>query len=80
MPTRELTGRIVSDSMDKTVVVEVESLKKHPKYLRRFRAHKKYKAHDEKNEYKKGEVVVIGESRPLSRDKRWRVLRKVEHV
>jgi len=80
MPKRELTGVVVRDAMDKTVVVEVQSLKKHPKYLRRFRSHKKYKAHDEKNGYKKGDLVVILETRPLSRDKRWRVVRKAEHV
>ncbi len=80
MPKRELTGTIVSDATDKTVIVEVESLKQHPKYLRRYRSHKKFKAHDEKNEYKKGDLVVILESRPISKDKRWRVIRKVQHA
>ena len=80
MPKRELTGTIVSDAADKTVVVQVESLKQHPKYLRRYRSHKKFKAHDEKNEYKKGELVVILETRPISKDKRWRVLRRVEYA
>ena len=80
MPKRELTGIIVSDAADKTVVVQVESLKQHPKYLRRYRSHKKYKAHDEKNEYVKGDLVVILESRPISKDKRWRVVRKVTYA
>lgn len=80
MPKRELTGTIVSDATDKTVVVQVESLKQHPKYLRRYRSHKKFKAHDEKNEYTKGDLVVIVESRPISKDKRWRVLRKLKHA
>ena len=80
MPKRELTGTIVSDATDKTVIVEVESLKQHPKYLRRYRSHKKFKAHDEKNEYKKGDLVMILESRPISKDKRWRVIKKVEHA
>ena len=74
MPKRELTGTIVSDATDKTVVVEVESLKQHPKYLRRYRSHKKFKAHDEKNEYKKGNKVVIEECRPISKDKHFRII------
>lgn len=77
MPRKRLTGTIVSDKMEKTVVVEVERLKQHAKYLRRFRAHRRYKAHDEKNEYKVGDKVVIEESRPLSKDKRWIVMGKV---
>ncbi|MDP2641076.1 MAG: 30S ribosomal protein S17 [Candidatus Yanofskybacteria bacterium] len=76
MPKKQLHGIIVSDKMDKTVVVEVEDWKKHPKYGRRFRAHKRYKAHDEKNERKEGEKVTIEETRPLSREKRWRVVPK----
>ncbi|MDP3981993.1 MAG: 30S ribosomal protein S17 [bacterium] len=76
MTQKQLTGIVVSDKMDKTIVVRVEQLKKHSKYLRRFKAHETYKAHDEKNEYKEGEHVVIEETRPLSRDKRWRVIGK----
>ena len=64
---------VVSDKMDKTVVVMVSRLKKHPKYKQRYRTTKKYKAHDEKNEYKVGDKVIIQESRPISKDKRWRV-------
>ena len=64
--------------MDKTVVVKVERIKEHPKYRKRFKVHKKYKAHDEKNEYKVGDKVIIEECRPLSREKRWRVVKTLE--
>ncbi len=74
---RQLKGVIVSDKMAKTIVVKVERIKKHPKYRRRFKTHKKYKAHDEKNEYKVGDKVVIEETRPLSKDKRWIVIKKI---
>ena len=77
MSKRQLTGAIVSDKMDKTVVVKVERIKIHPKYRRRFKAHKKYKAHDPKNEYKVGDKVIIQECRPLSKDKQWIVVKKV---
>ncbi|OHA63132.1 MAG: 30S ribosomal protein S17 [Candidatus Wildermuthbacteria bacterium RIFCSPHIGHO2_12_FULL_45_9] len=76
MPKRQLTGIVVSDKMQKTVVVQVETMKEHPKYLRRFRSHKKYKAHDEKGEYKAGDKVIIEETRPISKDKRWLVVGK----
>lgn len=70
---KRLKGTIVSDKMDKTVVVEVTGLKKHPKYERRFKVSKRYKAHDPENAYKGkvGEVVWIEESRPISKHKRW---------
>lgn len=71
---KRLKGTIVSDKMDKTVVVEVSRLKKHAKYERRFKVSKRYKAHNPENVHKLGEVVWIEECRPLSRDKRWRVL------
>lgn len=76
MSRRQLTGIVVSDKMQKTVVVEVERQKVYPKYQARFRVSKKYKAHDEKGEYKTGERVVIEETKPMSKDKRWRVLAK----
>ena len=76
MPKRKLTGIVVSDKMQKTIVVEVERIKEHPKYKRRFKVHKKYKAHDEKGEYKVGDKVVIEECRPISKDKRWKVIKK----
>lgn len=76
MPKKQLTGIVVSDKMQKTVVVEVEQWHVHPKYKRRFRLHTKYKAHDEKGEYKAGDKVVIEESVPISKDKKWRVVSK----
>lgn len=79
MPKRKLTGKIISDKMDKTVVVEVLKLKEHPKYKKRYRVHKKYKAHDMNNEYKEGDRVFIEEFPPLSKDKRWKVIGKVEN-
>lgn len=66
-------GRVVSDRMDKTVVVLVESRRPHPQYKRVVRFRTKFKAHDERNECRIGDVVRIEETRPLSRDKRWRV-------
>ena len=78
MPRKRLQGIVVSDKMDKTVVVKVERIKQHPLYKRYFKVHKKYKAHDEKNEYKVGDKVIIEETRPLSKEKRWRVVKKIE--
>ena len=70
---RTLQGTIVSDKMQKTVVVRVDRLKEHPIYLKRFRASGKFHAHDEKGEYRTGDIVTIQESRPLSKEKRWKV-------
>lgn len=75
MGRKQLTGKVLSDKMDKTIVVVVERVKQHPKYLRNYRVHEKYKAHDEKNEYKEGDIVIIEETRPLSKDKRWRAIK-----
>ncbi|MDD4661750.1 MAG: 30S ribosomal protein S17 [Candidatus Pacebacteria bacterium] len=77
MPKRELTGKIVSDKMQKTVVVKVETIKEHPKYLKRYKSHKKYKAHNEKLELKVGDTVVIRECAPISKDKKWEVISKI---
>jgi small subunit ribosomal protein S17 len=77
MAKRKLIGKIVSAKMQKTVVVEVERIKEHPKYKRRFKVHNRFKAHDEKGEYKEGDVVVIEETKPLSKDKNWTVISKV---
>ncbi len=77
MPKKQLVGTVVSDKMEKTVVVKVDRLKEHPKYKRRFRVSKKYKAHDEKREYHIGDHVLIEETLPLSKDKRWNVLKKI---
>jgi len=74
---RRLKGIVVSDKMDKTVVVEVKRFKEHPLYKKRYLVSKKYKAHDAENKYHVGDKVVIEESRPLSKDKRWRVINKI---
>ena len=66
-------GRVVSDKMDKTVIVAVETPKRHPLYKKTIRRVVKFKAHDEKNECSAGDTVRIVETRPLSREKRWRV-------
>jgi small subunit ribosomal protein S17 len=77
---RQFTGTVVSDKMTKTVVVKVERTILHPKYNKRFKRSTKMKAHDEKGEYHVGDAVIIEECRPLSRDKRWRVVGKVVSV
>ena len=74
---RRLLGKIVSDKMDKTVVVEVVRRARHPVYKKYVRNRDRYKAHDEKNEFKVGDRVEIMEHRPISKDKRWRVIRLV---
>ncbi|RMD63197.1 30S ribosomal protein S17 [Candidatus Parcubacteria bacterium] len=74
---RRLKGVVVSDKMDKTRVVAVSRMKKHPKYLKYVRVTKKFKAHDAGNAYKKGDAVWIEASRPLSKEKRWRIVGKV---
>jgi len=71
---RNLEGFVISDKMDKTIVVLVEKLKYHSRYKRRYKIRKKYKAHDPENKYKVGDKVVIQESRPISKDKHWVVL------
>jgi len=70
---KERIGRVVSDKMEKTVVVAVEVFKHHPLYHKTIRKTVNYKVHDEKKESKVGDVVKIIETRPLSRDKRWRL-------
>jgi len=77
MPTRKLTGVVVSDKMQKTVVVKVERIKEHPKYKRRYKSHKKYKAHDQNQEYHIGDKVVIEETKPISKDKKWKVVGRI---
>jgi len=78
MPKKRLQGTVISDKMDKTVVVKVEKWKVHPKYKKRYRIHKKYKAHDEKNECKIGDKVLIEECHPLSKEKKWRVIKVIK--
>ena len=75
---RILKGVVVSDKMIKTVVVKVSSLKKHPKYKKFFKVSKKYKAHDEENQYHTRDQVLIKETRPMSKEKRWTVVNKVD--
>jgi small subunit ribosomal protein S17 len=72
---RTFTGIVTSDKMDKTIVVRVDRTVVHPKYHKRYVRSRKYKVHDEKNEHKIGDVVTFVECRPLSRDKRWRVVK-----
>lgn len=73
---KKLTGKVVSDKMDKTVVVNTSRYVAHKKYGKYFKIDKKYKAHDENNEYKIGDMVIIEECRPLSKDKTFTVLGK----
>lgn len=73
---RKFSGVVTSDKMDKTIVVIVESVKKHPKYGKRFTVSRKFKVHDEKNQYKEGDQVSFVECRPISKEKRWRVIYK----
>lgn len=75
---RTLTGRVVSNKMDKTVTVLVERLVKHPLYGKVVRKSNKYHAHDESNQYAEGDLVVIEETRPLSKTKNWVVKELVE--
>ncbi len=75
-----LTGKIVSDKMDKTVVVAVESLVRHPLYQRTIRRTKKFKAHDEENSCRIGDKVKMMETRPLSKEKRWRIIEILERA
>jgi small subunit ribosomal protein S17 len=68
---KTLIGRVISDKMDKTIVIQVTRTKRHPMYGKVIRVHKKYKAHDENNEASIGDTVKIIESRPISKEKRW---------
>ncbi len=77
---KQLTGVVTSDKMDKTVVVAVTTTKRHPVYGKVMRLVKKYKAHDEANECREGDRVLIIESKPISRDKRWSVVSIMERA
>ena len=77
MSKKQLQGIVVSNKMKKTVVVAVERIKKHPKYKKRYKVFKKYKAHTEKENCKVGDKVIIEECRPISKDKKWRVIARV---
>ena len=74
---QQLTGTVVSDRMDKTVVVKVDMRKRHPKYHKSYTVSKKFKAHDGENQYHIGDKVVIESIRPMSRDKKFQVIKKV---
>lgn len=76
---KQKVGRVVSDKMDKTVVVAVESLRKHRLYKHTMRVTKRFKAHDEPNACREGDTVRIEETRPLSKEKRWRVVEIIAH-
>jgi small subunit ribosomal protein S17 len=71
---KKFEGVVVSDKMDKTIVALVTSVKIAPKYEKRYTATKRYKVHDEKNQYKEGDKVTFIECRPISKDKKWRVI------
>ena len=77
---RTLTGRVVSNKMNKTIAVEIERLVKHPRYGKYIRRTTKLLAHDEANDSREGDVVTIAECRPLSRRKNWRVVSVVERA
>jgi small subunit ribosomal protein S17 len=77
---KTLVGKVISDKMDKTITVLVETYKKDPLYGKRVKYSKKYKAHDEENKAKVGDVVRIMETRPLSKDKRFRLVEIVEEA
>ncbi len=74
---RTLRGTVVSDKMDKTIVVAVSSVKEHPIYRKKYKVTTRFKAHDADNAMHTGDLVEITETRPLSKDKRWEVARKV---
>jgi len=76
----EFTGIVVSDKMDKTIVVAITTRMLHPLYKKYVKSTKKVKAHDEKNDAKAGDTVRVVESRPLSRDKRWRLVEILERA
>lgn len=71
---RTLSGVVASDKMDKTILVKVERTKVHPKYKKRYMVTKKYKVHDPQNKFKVGDKVTCLACRPMSKDKRWRVV------
>ncbi len=71
---RKLEGIIVSDKMQKTRIVAVERFKRHPKYKKYYRVTARFKAHDEENAYHAGDKIIMEETRPLSKDKRWKIV------
>jgi small subunit ribosomal protein S17 len=77
MPKHKLTGTIISHKMEKTAAVLVERVISHPRYKKKMRIAKKYQAHDPADKYQVGDKVVIEECRPLSKNKKWRIIQKV---
>ena len=75
--SRILKGTVVSDKMQKTAVIEIVRLKKHPKYKKYYKVSKKFKAHNPENQYHTGDKVWIEETRPMSKDKRWKIISKI---
>jgi small subunit ribosomal protein S17 len=73
-----LKGIVVSDKMQKTAVVRVQRLKKHPKYKKYYKVSKKFKAHNPEDQYHIGDKVLIKETKPMSKDKRWRIIGKAD--
>lgn len=74
---KKLTGRVISDKMNKTIVVQVQTMRQHYKYPKLVKKTTKFKVHDEKNEAKTGDTVRIIEARPMSKEKRWKLLEKI---
>lgn len=77
MPRKRLQGEVVSTKMQKTVVVRVDRVVLHPKYKKRYKVSKRYKAHNLLEDIKEGDKVLIEETRPLSKEKKWRVIKKI---
>ncbi|NQU83827.1 MAG: 30S ribosomal protein S17 [Parcubacteria group bacterium] len=71
---RRFKGKVVSDKMEKTIVVRIDTTKTHPKYFKKYTSRRNFKVHDEKGVYKVGDIVVFEDCRPISKDKKWRVV------
>ncbi len=80
MPKKQFVGIVISDKMQKTVTVLVEKVKRHPLYKKTIKVRKKYHAHDERQECKVGDKVLIEECRPISKTKKWRVVKILERT
>jgi small subunit ribosomal protein S17 len=80
MSKHQLIGKVISNKMSKTLVVQTERTNEHPKYKRRYRIRKNYKVHNEKGDYQIGDNVLIEECRPISKDKKYRVIKKIASV
>jgi small subunit ribosomal protein S17 len=74
---QQMKGQVISDKMDKTVVVKVDIKKRHPKYKKSYTVSRRFKAHDENNEFKVGDKVLIEATRPISKEKKFKVLSKI---